>query len=439
MREADPATTSPAAEPKPGRIAGVRAFLLHPVTGTPQRALLVAAFASLIALRFPQVLEHGRFWAEEGSVFYANAWTMPWWRALLATHSGYLNLIANAAGLLAYLAPIKAAPYVSSTVALLVYCCAASLVVFARDDWLQMRIVVLAALLLIATPPGTDEVWLNSINSQFIVIVCVGLVLALAPAKGGLGVLQACILVIAPLSSPGSWCLLPLFGLRAVLEGSRERWLQGAMMLPGLLLQMLFFFTPAQRSFGIDPLLLNAAILAKHVLLPWLGHNLAAEPIEGVRIFLAQSRYPWLLFAVIPALLAIGAITATRPRQPALWFFLAAAATAAVGYIAADGKPFLISVLGASRYAYAPQVLFGLSLLAWGSTQAGATAIAARILVAWLLLVGAYGYFRPSAEIFASGPNWSKEVNRWQREPKYRLGIWPRGWTMRLPAPKTGP
>ena len=197
---------------------------------------------------------------------------------------------------------------------------------------------------------------------------------------------------------------------------------------------MAFFFTPAKRDFGIDPLFLNAVILTKHVLLPLLGHEQASALAGHVSSFLTGSPRKWLLFFVIPFFLAAGAITATKPRQPALWFFLAGVTVAAVSYIFADGKAFLISVSGAARYAYAPQVLLGLAALSWAVTQSGISAMLARVLVVWLVVVGAYDYFRPSAPSFAKGPNWGKQVERWESDPAYRLKIWPRGWTMQLPS-----
>jgi hypothetical protein len=133
------------------------AFLWKPIKSQPERTLLVLAFLALTAICFPNVLLQRRFWAEEGLVFYANAWSLSWWEALLFPSQGYINAVPNIAGLLAYLVPIEAALYVTSGVALAVHCLPAFLVTFARDAWLQSRGAVIAALVLIATPPGTEE------------------------------------------------------------------------------------------------------------------------------------------------------------------------------------------------------------------------------------------------------------------------------------------
>jgi hypothetical protein len=49
--------------------------LWQPVRNTRERVLFVLGFAVLTAIRFPNAPWYGRFWAEEGSLFYANAWS----------------------------------------------------------------------------------------------------------------------------------------------------------------------------------------------------------------------------------------------------------------------------------------------------------------------------------------------------------------------------
>jgi hypothetical protein len=82
-------------------------------TEAPVRAwtlplLLVALFIVLICARMPDVILHGRFWAEEGRDFFRYAWENPWYRALARPYGGYLNLVANGGTLLAHvLVPLK--------------------------------------------------------------------------------------------------------------------------------------------------------------------------------------------------------------------------------------------------------------------------------------------------------------------------------------------
>jgi hypothetical protein len=415
------------------------AFLWEPIKGRPKRILLIIAFACLTAFRFPNVILHGRFWAEEGLVFYSNAWTLSWWEALLHPSAGYINVIPNIAGLLAYLVPIETAPYVTSGVALVVHCFPALLILFARDSWLQARGVIIAALVVIATPPGTEEAWLNSINSQQTLALCAAMLLALEPSMGGFGRYQKVLLALAPMSAPASWCLFPLFFLRAVMEKSWPRAVQGGILLTGVLVQLAFFFQASERELGIDPLVLNAAILVKHILLPLFGHQQTAVLAEHVASFATGSASRHLLYFVIPLFLAAGSVTLLKPRDAPPWFFLGGITIAALSYFAAEGdRMFLVSVAGSARYSYTPQVLFGLALLSFAVIHTGRLATFAQALMIWLLFVGIHDFFWPSAPTFAYGPNWREQVAKWRENPEHELAIWPRGWKMRLPAQTAG-
>lgn len=134
---------------------------------TSARVLWVLGFALLICIRLPGILIHGRFWAEEGSPIFQYAWTMPWYNVLTLSYGGYLSIVPNLAGLLArHLVPLAYAPYVTITIALLIQLCPAILLATARDEWLSGRIRLITALLLLATPPATEEVWLATIPRQ---------------------------------------------------------------------------------------------------------------------------------------------------------------------------------------------------------------------------------------------------------------------------------
>ncbi len=132
------------------------------------RPALLLAFVILVCARMPDIVLHGRFWAEEGRYFFHDAASMGWRQALFYPVGGYLNIVANGAGLLAHaLVPLRLAPFVTTGVALACQACPLLVLLSARDRWLQSPAVLCAATLLLATPAAVDEVWLNSIHSQF--------------------------------------------------------------------------------------------------------------------------------------------------------------------------------------------------------------------------------------------------------------------------------
>src|SRR6185312_5337640 len=69
-------------------------WLKRPIASNSERCIYILAFASLIAIRLPNVLLQGRFWAEEGNVHFESSWSQPWYKAIVLVHAGYLNLTA---------------------------------------------------------------------------------------------------------------------------------------------------------------------------------------------------------------------------------------------------------------------------------------------------------------------------------------------------------
>lgn len=175
------------------------------------RLLLVVAFAVVLFLRMPDVL-YGRLWAEEGKIFFARAAAMPWFSALLLPYGGYLNLVANAAPIIAWhTVPLEYAPWVTTGIGLIFQCCPAIILVCSRDEWLRPRWSLIAALLIIATPPMVSEVWLQSLHSQFHLALCCALILALDAPQKRLAWFGGVLLFLAPLCGPAASGLLPLW------------------------------------------------------------------------------------------------------------------------------------------------------------------------------------------------------------------------------------
>ena len=79
------------------RWASVRPWTFAPVTGGGERLAYILFFALQVAGRMPQISGEGRFWAEEGRIFFENAWNLPWSEALIVSYGGYLNICANLA------------------------------------------------------------------------------------------------------------------------------------------------------------------------------------------------------------------------------------------------------------------------------------------------------------------------------------------------------
>jgi hypothetical protein len=218
----------------------------------PEKVLWLVAFTVLVLIRIPDVLL-GRFWAEEGRVFFQNGWNLPWYQALFVSYGGYLNLAANLAGVLAnYLAPLERACFVSTIFALIIQMFPCVLLCMSNQLWLQNRKFLLAAMLVITTMPMTQEIWLSSLGSQCYLNLCVALILGLETRSGLVGYFHKALLFLTPLTGPGSIALIPFFILRAVIDRSVARAIQASLLLFGASIQLLFFWHFGSRgSLGI--------------------------------------------------------------------------------------------------------------------------------------------------------------------------------------------
>ena len=404
------------------------------------RIVLLLLFVLLVCARMPDIVLHGRFWAEEGHNFFHNAAVMPWRQALLAPVGGYLNIVANLAGLLArHLVPLRQAPFVTIAVAMACQACPILVLLTAQDPWLRRTPVLLAATLILATPVASDEVWLNSIHGQFHLALANALTLALEPAVGVVGLFRLVLLMLGPLAGPASLFLLPLFGLRLVIERCIARLSQVAMLAAGSLVQFLCFYTPtAARSYGIGLTTFAGVLFEKHLVLPLLGRR-AAQPIgDQLHGLLIHGAVPLIILLTTVTAFVLLSLAALRSRVPAArWLFLGAMLIELLSdYGAVDGRTSLIWASFGERYAFVPSVLLSLLILALAvDRRRRLTAGIAGFLVLWIIGIGLHDELGGRDAFFAHGPNWTESVRAWQSHPSGPIAIWPSGWDMIIPLP----
>ncbi len=382
----------------------------------------------------PDAVLHGRLWAEEGPIFYQRAATMPAWDALFAPYAGYLNLLANAAPIVARaLLPLEAAPWVTTGIGLLFQCLPAVLLLRSRDGWLREPLVRVACLLLLATPPVTEEVWLQTLHAQFHLALCCALILAFDVPQGTRRWFSFALLAAGPLCGPAAACLSPLFLLRAAIDRSRPRLAQGLVLGAASAVQFLFFYSHQNGRSHAIPLTIAACVFAiKQVIVPFLGRSKAQTLAAGLQGRIEAGLFPLWAVIVAGAILA-GLIAVVARRQLAAPAWMLASATLLFGvalYGSLSTGMGLLTVGEGGRYTFVPQVLIGLALVAV-ATGSRREAWVARAAVAWLIAVGVRDLPRSSPYI-ATGPDWRAEVAEWREDHSHPIAIWPQGWSMRL-------
>jgi hypothetical protein len=396
----------------------------------------VVAFAVLICARLPNIILEGRFWGEDARPAFRQAWTLPWYNALIDSHGGYVSLVPNLAGLLArHLAPLEYAPYVCIAVALLIQVCPAILLATARDQWLSGRIRLVAALLLVATPPVSEEVWLSTSHTQEHLALCTALILALDVRGRSMALFRLALLVLAAFTGPGAWALIPFFAFRAAADRSWGRGVQTVVLVAATIIQLLFFFRLRPERAFATPQTQLLIFFVRDLVIPLLGHQQALKIAAALPAEVAAGHAPvWPMALTVLVFGGFAAVIFWQRIQPAIWMFASGITLAVLGYsFAFEGGANLLYVDFGLHYSFAPNVLFALSWLALASLGRNDTRIVASAVVVWLIAVGAHEYFVPSAPYFASGPNWRSEVAAWRADPNYLLRIWPETWLMPLP------
>jgi len=392
--------------------------------------LMLVAYGTAVLVRMPDILIKRRFWAEEGTIHFYTSWNEPWYRALFSVHFDNINLTANAATVLAvHLVPLDYSPLVTTGVALLIQLCPAFLLVTAGVEWLRDRVTLAFALLMLLACNNTGEVWLTSIHTQFFLGLCTALILALPTAGGWSGAFRGGLLVLGGLTGLASIPLTPFFFLRAWLDRSRARLIQGGLLAAFGMVQvaLLELRTDPARYAGIGPRLLLLVIFMKHLIEPLFGHYQAAKIAGRLTATVTSGGPVWPEITItLIAILAI-MVAAWKTGDPVVrWLLAGGAMLAAFSYFGATGGP-RIDLLGVGfggRYEYAPGVLFGLTLLGISKQSEGWLKTISTASVIWVIVIGMHDYFWVDRGL-RTGSTWTKEIGRWRADPSYRVQFWP--------------
>ena len=408
-----------------------------------QRWMLLACFALLVIFRIPQAWVHGRFLDEEATVFLAYAWHRPWLDALFRPFAGYWNVGANATTLLVVglvkggVVPLERAPYLTMLMALAVQLLPAALILTGRASWLARRPAVIAALLIVAIAPGTEEVFLNVLHIQFHLALCVALILALdTPRRRIVRIGYGALLFLAPLCGPGAIVFLPLFALRGLIDRDRRRLAQGAAFSAGAAVQLLLFYgANPMRGHLLDPGTIAAVLLVRLVAMPALGFNKANLIATAIYDSQGAGGTGWW-WSVAAAILLFGAliVVAARRRDAAIWLVLSSLSIGAASFgfgMVILHRFDLFSTGAGQRYNFLPLVLLGLALVALAMRPGTKGRPVYAFLCLLMLFTGAYRYPRPIAQL-SRGPSWPAEVAAWRRDHRHPLAVWPEPWTADL-------
>lgn len=389
---------------------------------------------ALIASRRPDAIFNPQFWAEDGHVWFADAYNLGWFAALFRAQDGYYQTLPRLAAALALLVPLSLAPLVLNLVAIAVQALPVSLLLSTRSSaWGTLRFRALLACIYVALP-NCREMGACVTSSQWIMTLCAFLVLVASPPESSAGKLfDISILLLCGLTGP--FCIF-LFPMAVFLAWKRrDRWARvRAGILVALCLVQAWGLLIVDRSvrphfaLGASPGLFTR-ILAGHVYFAALmGHNaLAASPLPflcflGVAIAgtaivatcFAKSAMEMRLLLLLSAMLfAASLLTPSVYPQPGVSVWEKMAGSSGI------------------RYWFFPTLAFAWSLL-WCLHS---RILPLKIVSACLLAVMCFGVVRDWKHPAYHDLHFGDQVRRFETAPagtRVTFPVNPRGWTMQL-------
>jgi hypothetical protein len=219
--------------------------------------LAIAVTGTLLVWRRPDAVFHAQFWAEDGVVWYADAYNHGAWRALLFARDGYLQLLPRLAAAAALWVPLLRAPLVMNVIALAIESLPPLFLVSSRMRNLGPLGLRCGLALLYLFVPDSSEVHAIITDSQWNLALLVFLVLiAEAPQSRAGQVFDVVVLALCALSGPFCVFLLPVVLVRTLgpvlvrstspelkQPGQRWHWVQLSLLAAGSVVQGLTLLT----------------------------------------------------------------------------------------------------------------------------------------------------------------------------------------------------
>jgi hypothetical protein len=175
-----------------------------------QVSVFLAACIAFVT-RMPDAVFRAGFWAEDGHVFFADAYNLGWWHALFNAYNGYFLAVPRLVAALALLAPLRFAPLVLNIAAILIAALPVSLLFSPRSAaWGDIRFRGFLTGTYLGLPNIT-VIHHGITESQFLLALGAFLLIVAAPARTkSEWVADVLFILLAGLSGPFCIFLLPI-------------------------------------------------------------------------------------------------------------------------------------------------------------------------------------------------------------------------------------
>ena len=320
--------------------------------------LVIFAFFS----RSPNLLTHAQFYAEDGAIWFEQAYNLGWLHALFLPQAGYLNTVPRFAAAFALLFPLGWAPTIMAVVGLLFQSLPVPILLSSRcRAWAPLPTRMVLAAIYVALP-NSREVNIVATNSMWhLAVAAVLIAFAVSPQTWRGRVFDSILVLLFSVSGPFSIVLTPL--ILVFWWCRRQPWSLVLFALTGLgaLTQILLVMRDTHRvqgPLGATPATFFRMLGGNVFACSLIGnYQFASAPLLVVGVFmlvglsiclycLRSASIEWKLFLVFCPCVYLASL-----KNPLI--FKDAAAMAA-------GKPAwdMLVVNPSCRYSYLPMLMF---------------------------------------------------------------------------------
>ena len=197
--------------------------------------------------RSPDIFFEGRFWGEDGSIFFQNALNNSFFENFFKIYYptyGYYNLYPRIIAMTAKAFPIEFAALINVYMSYLILFYIFILSIFGNSFLLEKKKQkFLFCFLVLFCSSFVPEVWVNSVNTQ--IYFCVLSILILYSKKNinlNLKIINSIALFIGGCSSSYVVALFPFFFIKYYLIKSRSFLVEAIILLSSFLFQLFFYF-----------------------------------------------------------------------------------------------------------------------------------------------------------------------------------------------------
>lgn len=379
------------------------------------RYLLISFAVAMLAImsRDISLFTHPQFYAEDGKIWYAQAYNQGWLRPLAITEGGYLNTLQRLIADAALLVPFRWAPFIMAIGGLAVQ--ALPVPILLSDHcrhWASLRMRMAFAAVYVGVPDAR-EVHVVCTNAQWHFAIAM-LLVAFAPQPKRLWVQIAdlVLLFIAAVSGPFALLLLPF--VMAFWLAHRQRWTLSTLAIlsaGGLMQLVMLLHNHAQRN----PKFLGASV---PLLIRLTGGNAFLGALLGTHRFGEKLPLVCSLVALLGGAAMIGYCLRFAPFEVRL-FLLYCFAVLAAGlrspYFIYSPRPLWAQLLdtASQRYSFFPglALLFAILWCAFYATRHVRIGALVLVLIAsvgvvmdWKIPPIPYREFPRQAAAFAAAP-----------------------------------